>query len=65
MADVVEGLVNMSLKRLTRPSRRVSQASLLQYDLYTPRNPQERQLLYPGNVQLLRKSNFNGKWPVR
>ncbi|EDW15664.2 phospholipase A1 1 [Drosophila mojavensis] len=65
MADVVEGLVNTSLKRLTRPSRRVSQASLLEYDLYTPHNPQERQLLHPGNVQLLRKSNFNGKWPVR
>ncbi|EDW66877.2 lipase member H [Drosophila virilis] len=65
ITTVLEGLVQTSLKRLTNSARPRSQASLLQYDLYTPYNPQERQLLRPGDVNMLKNSFFNGKWPVR
>ncbi|XP_039494317.1 lipase member H [Drosophila santomea] len=48
---------------LGRP--RPSQTKLLRYDLYTPLNPEERQLLRPGDLTMLRNSHFNPKWPVR
>ncbi|ALC45348.1 sxe2 [Drosophila busckii] len=67
IVNVLEGLAQTHLRNLLNPPPRriTNQASLLQYDLYTPLNPQQRQLLQPGNVNMLKNSNFNGKWPLR
>lgn len=61
ISEVIEDLARSLFNR----PMHVSQASLLQYDLYTPLNPQQRQLLRPGDVNKLKRSNFNPKWPVR
>ncbi|EDV92569.1 GH18764 [Drosophila grimshawi] len=67
-SEVIEGLLKTGLSRLAnlnQSGKPVSQASLLQYDLYTPFNPQQRQLMRPGDVSMLKSSYFNSKWPVR
>ncbi|KAM8705769.1 hypothetical protein ACLKA7_010124 [Drosophila subpalustris] len=61
VSEVIEDLAR---SLFNRPMQQ-TQASLLQYDLYTPLNPYQRQLLQPGDVNMLKRSNFNAKWPVR
>ncbi|XP_034116444.1 phospholipase A1 VesT1.02 [Drosophila albomicans] len=61
ISEVVLGLAKALFGRPVN----VDQASLLQFDLYTPLNPQKRQILRAEDIKRLKKSNFNGKWPVR
>ncbi|EDX12731.1 lipase member H [Drosophila simulans] len=64
ISDVIQGMITTEAGVLLgRP--RPSQTKLLRYDLYTPLNPEERQLLRPGDLTMLRNSHFNPKWPVR
>lgn len=65
ISEVVQGVAMASLRRLSQTPQRHTQASLLKYDLYTPLNPRERQLLRTGDKKMLKNSNFNPKWPVR
>ncbi|XP_017053884.1 phospholipase A1 VesT1.02 [Drosophila ficusphila] len=64
ISDVIQAMLNTEAGIiLGRP--RPPQSKLLQYDLYTPLNPEERQFLRPGDVSMLKNSHFNPKWPVR
>jgi len=64
IAGVIQDMLNTEA-RIIFGTPRPSQTKLLRYDLYTPLNPEERQLLRPGDLNLLRNSHFNPKWPVR
>ncbi|XP_016979205.1 lipase member H [Drosophila rhopaloa] len=64
ISDVIQAMINTEAGIiLGRP--RPTQSKLLQYDLYTPLNPEERQFLRPGDISMLQNSHFNPKWPVR
>ncbi|XP_017083667.2 phospholipase A1 1 [Drosophila eugracilis] len=64
ISNVIQDMINTEARIiLGRP--RPSQTKLLRYDLYTPLNPEERQLLRPGDLNALKNSHFNPKWPVR
>ncbi|EDW84215.2 uncharacterized protein Dwil_GK13261 [Drosophila willistoni] len=65
MSNLVEGMFQNELKILLGTRAKLPQSKLLQFDLYTRLNPQKRQLLRPGDVEVLKNSNFNAKWPVR
>ncbi|XP_017091814.2 lipase member H [Drosophila bipectinata] len=65
ISNVIQGMVNTELGIILGTRPRLPQSKLLQYDLYTPLNPEERQLLRPGDVSMLKNSHFNPKWPVR
>ncbi|BFF89100.1 lipase member H [Drosophila madeirensis] len=65
ISEVINGMVKTELGLLFGTRARVSQSQLLHYDLYTPLNPEVRQFLRPGDLGMLKKSNFNPKWPVR
>ncbi|XP_017118803.1 lipase member H [Drosophila elegans] len=64
ISDVIQAMLNTETGILLG-RRRPPQSKLLQYELYTPLNPEERQLLRPGDIGMLKNSHFNPKWPVR
>ncbi|XP_020818609.1 lipase member H [Drosophila serrata] len=59
-SNVIESMFTTELSIILH-----TQPKLLHYDLYTPLNPEERQLLRPGDLGMLKNSHFNPKWPVR
>lgn len=58
-------MLRNEVKALLNPRLRYLGSQRIHYDLYTPLNPDERQVLRTGDVRALRISNFNPKWPVR
>ncbi|XP_022215913.2 lipase member H [Drosophila obscura] len=65
ITEVIDAMIKTQLGLLLGTRTRLSQRQLLRYDLYTPLNPEVRQLLKPGDLGTLKQSNFNPKWPVR
>lgn len=62
--EMVASLVTKEIHRLLEPRLRL-QAKKLSFDLYTRRNPYERQILNTGDEKALISSHFNSSWPVR
>ncbi|KAL9928754.1 putative phospholipase A1 magnifin [Glossina fuscipes fuscipes] len=62
--EMVASLVTKEIHRLLEPRLRL-QPKKLSFDLYTRRNPYERQILNTGDEKALISSHFNSSWPVR
>lgn len=63
--SVIQDMLKNEVKALLNPRLRYLGSQRIHYDLYTPLNREERQILRTGDVKSLRSSNFNPKWPVR
>lgn len=63
--SVIQEMLRKEVKALLNPQLRYSGSQRIHYDLYTPYNTLERQILRTGDLRALRNSNFNPKWPVR
>ncbi|XP_037824158.1 lipase member H-like [Lucilia sericata] len=62
--EFIAGLVTKEARQLLDPSLRPRHKDL-RFDLYTRKNPYEKQMLYTGQQDSILKSNFNAKWPTR
>lgn len=58
-------MLRKEVKALLNPSLRFLGSQRIHYDLYTPKNTIDRQILRTGDIRALRGSNFNPNWPVR
>ncbi|XP_037947764.1 lipase member H [Teleopsis dalmanni] len=63
--SVVQDMLKSEVRALIDPTLRYGTNKRIRYDLYTPYNPYERQILRTGDVAGLKRSFFNPKWPVR
>uniref|UniRef100_A0A1A9V668 Lipase domain-containing protein n=1 Tax=Glossina austeni TaxID=7395 RepID=A0A1A9V668_GLOAU len=62
---VVQDVLRNEVMALLNPRFRILGSQRIHYDLYTPLNPYEGQILRTGDVRALKKSHFNPAWPVR
>ncbi|XP_011209226.4 pancreatic triacylglycerol lipase [Bactrocera dorsalis] len=63
--SAVSEILKNEMRARLRPSWRESRINHLRYELYTPQNPYNAQVLKTGDANVLRKSFFNAKLPVR
>ncbi|KNC21767.1 hypothetical protein FF38_04003 [Lucilia cuprina] len=63
--SVIQEMLRKEVKVLLNPRLRNLGSQRIHYDLYTPYNPNQRQILRTGDIRALRNSNFNPNWPVR
>lgn len=58
-------MLQKEVQALLNPRLRSLRTQRIHYDLYTPYNINERQILRLGDIRALRDSQFNPNWPVR
>lgn len=65
MLSVVQTMFRNEIQSILNPRFRSLNNQRVRFDLYTPSNPYDSQVLQSNDVNSLRKSNFNAKWPTR
>lgn len=65
MLSVVQTMFRNEIQAILNPRFRSLNNQRVRFDLYTPLNPYDSEVLKTNDVNSLRNSNFNPNWPTR